>query len=317
MICFATIFIFGFFLYLLMNIGRRKIVWWPCNMLFLWLYLLVAIISCFSYCPEPKYSLYEIWKFFCAIVLYWNVVNLVQSDADIHAVLTGCFTAVAFESAVVITAKYGLHLYVARVIGTFPHPNSLAMYINTVNQIAVCMLMGGFAQHPLFTAAAAAGGMVCILFTKSRDALVMMIMALLGCIGISFLRRPTFRKSGAIVMIMFFGAIVGTLAAPRLIQRFQNAPKESEQTRVYFNHAAKAMMRDHLFGIAFGGSTANQYGINFELVRKHKVFISLKEEMSTEYEMDVSINEWKGFLNDVFLTQDSCYKLTHSFLIFT
>ena len=55
------------------------------------------------------------------------------------------------------------------------------------------------------------------------------------------------------LMVVFIGSIgviiMGALTAPKIIQRFQSAPIQSEQTREYFNQAAHAMANNHMFGV--------------------------------------------------------------------
>jgi len=63
------------------------------------------------------------------------------------------------------------------------------------------------------------------------------------------LPRPTLRRL-AFVFIGSIGVIImGALTAPKIIQRFQSASIQSEQTRGYFNQAVHAMANDHMFGV--------------------------------------------------------------------
>ena len=64
-----------------------------------------------------------------------------------------------------------------------------------------------------------------------------------------------------VVLVGSIGVIImGALTAPKIIQRFQSAPIQSEQTRGYFNQAVHAMANDHMFGVglnAYDGVFAN------------------------------------------------------------
>ena len=87
-----------------------------------------------------------------------------------------------------------------------------------------------------------------------------MIGALTMVTMMAVLPRPTPRRL-AFVFIGSIGVIImGALTAPKIIQRFQSAPIQSEQTRGYFNQAVHAMANDHMFGVglnAYDGVFAN------------------------------------------------------------
>lgn len=241
---------FGFLLYLLLGGARSKIIWWPYNTA---LWMLLVLISAISLTGSqiPYYGLFTIHKFIRGWILYWVIVNLVREKEDIEAVLNGLIAAVLFQGAVVLFDKYVTHTVVNRSVGSFPHPNSLAMYIDLIIPTLLALFLAGVQSKwkGRLTALAILLGMVCVIFTKSRAALVIMMGAFGLVTGVSVLIKPTPRKFGVIAAGLAVVTVIGALAAPRLIRRFQKAPKESEQTRIYFNNAARAMADEHLFGV--------------------------------------------------------------------
>ena len=92
-------------------------------------------------------------------------------------------------------------------------------------------------------------GMLAVIFTKSRGALIVMIAGIMMTAGTSVLIKPTAQKFKLLLVGIFVLMILGGITAPKIISRFKKAPKASAETRHYFNQAAKAMANDHTFGI--------------------------------------------------------------------
>jgi lysylphosphatidylglycerol synthetase-like protein (DUF2156 family) len=158
--------------------------------------------------------------------------------------------AVIFQGGIVFWDKYVTKAVVNRSVGSFPHPNTLAMYTDLIiPTILALILADGFTKKGnKWAIAAVFAGMLCVVFTKSRAALVIMIGALGLVTTISILVKPTARKMGIVFIGFVLVDMIGVVVAPRIIKRFQNAPKASEETREYFNSAAIAMANDHFFG---------------------------------------------------------------------
>ncbi len=241
---------FGFLAWMMAGGLREKIRWLPFNSI---PWFLLIIVSGFSLIGsiEPLYGLFTIHKFIRCWILYLVIVNLVRDRADVMAVLTALAACVVFEGCNVLWAKYITKEVVARSLGTFRHPNTLAMFTDLILPLLMGSLMAGALirkQRILFSAALLLG-FVAVLFTKSRAAMILLPMSLGTVALISVAMRPTGRKFGILLIGVAAIGIITLLALPRLIKRFESAPKESAETRGYFNDAAKAMANENLFGV--------------------------------------------------------------------
>ncbi|MEX2670240.1 O-antigen ligase family protein [Candidatus Uabimicrobium amorphum] len=241
-------FFFGYMLWLLLNVQKiRK--WLPTNTLPMFALVICALLS-LTNSINPYYGLFTIHKMLRGIVLYWVTVNILKSKEDFDIAINALAFSVIFQGVVVIYAKYIVKTVVVRSVGTFPHPNSMAMYINLILPTLLCMvLISKSKKQTLYYSLALVLGMVSIVFTKSRGGLIIMLGGLLMAAGISTMLKMSFQK----IRVLFLGFIVvcvlGSFAAPKMIQRFQKAPKESAETRHYFNNAARAMANDYFWGI--------------------------------------------------------------------
>jgi hypothetical protein len=245
----ADLIFFGFLLWILLGGSKEKINWWPCNTIFWQLLIAISVISLIS-SSVSYYGLFTLHKFIRGYVLYWVTVNLIRDREDLKAVVSGVMAAVIFQSGVVIWDKYVTHQVVNRSVGSFPHPNSLAMYVDLIiPMILAILLAGGFSKSQnKWAFAAIGGGLICVVFTKSRASLVIVGAALAAVTALSIIMKPSGRKVAVALTGFLLIDLLGIAAAPKIIERFQKAPEASELTRVYFNNAARAMANEHTFG---------------------------------------------------------------------
>jgi hypothetical protein len=257
----TDLFFFGFLLWMFLGGFKGKIIWWPYNT-FLWqLLIAVSIISLIN-SKVAYYGLFTLHKLIRGYIFYWVVVNLVRDEDDLRAVITGVMAAVIFQTGVVIWDKYITHKVVNRSIGSFPHPNSLAMYIDLIIPMILAILLSdSFPKRTVkWAAIAILGGLVCVVFTKSRASLIIVGASLAMVTALSIVMKPSGKKIGIALVGLLLVAIMGTAAAPKIIERFQKAPEASELTRVYFNQAARAMANNNTFGVglnAYSWTLAN------------------------------------------------------------
>lgn len=244
------LFFFGFFLHMLFGGVRHRVQWLPFNSL-PWFLLIGISAASLVGSIEPYYGLFTLHKFVRCAVLYVVIANVVRSRADLFAVLGGLASAVLLQGFVVFKDKYITGAVVARSIGSFRHPNTLAMYIDLIAPVIGAAALTNAVpprQRSLY-ATAVLVGFVCVLFTKSRGAMLLFPACLGTVMGISILMKPTTRKFTALGAALLAGGLIVAIALPRLVARFEKAPKESAETREYFNVAAEAMARDHPLGV--------------------------------------------------------------------
>lgn len=254
--------LWGFFFFLLIRWSRKKYVWWPYNTGPWFALIGISIVSLIG-SPVLYYGLFTLHKFVQAFVLYWVVVNVVREKKDVEAVIDSLAAAVIYQGALVLWYKYVTHTVVFRSYGTFPHSNTLAMYTNLILPILLALILSTKLgrRRTLFVGTAFLLGFVCVIFTKSRAALVLMLGALLlvGVVGV--LPRLTPRKIKLVALGFTVLVAVGIVAVPQTIKRFEDAPVESGEGRVFFNNAARAMADDHPFGV---GLNANAWMVRTE-----------------------------------------------------
>lgn len=240
----------GFFLWIILGGQKKKIRWLPFNSL-PWFLLIGWSILSLTTALNGFIGLFTIHKFIRCWILYFVIVNTVRDRKDLVAVILGLTFSIYFQGLNVFWAKYVTGAVTNRAVGTFRHPNTLAMYINLVGPLLLSVLLTNELKPKTnkLIMGAIITGIICVIFTKSRAAIVLHPTGLGLAAGISFLQKPTTHKAGLLTLGMIAVLILGSMALPRVIRRFQNAPEESMETRVLFNDAAKAMAHDNFFGI--------------------------------------------------------------------
>lgn len=244
------LFFFGFFFYILLGGWRRRVDWLPFNSIPWFLLIIISTISVIG-SLDPLLGLFTIHKFVRCWVLYFVIVNVIRHRSDLKVVLLAMACAIVFQGIVVFWDKYITGQVVNRSIGTFRHPNTLAMYTDLILPVLTGAFLTTAISRRMRTlfAVAILAGFVSVLFTKSRAAMLLLPAALGSVVVLSVIIKPTARKFAILVSGVVLASIIVSMALPRLIQRFEAAPKESAETRTYFNDAARAMANDNLFGV--------------------------------------------------------------------
>lgn len=247
-VTFPDIFFFSFAFYLLIK-KPVKIQWSHPGIVLWWFIILLSILS-LGNAGEPFAGLFSIHKFIRASILFWVIINIVQTKKDIMAVLNGLVAALAFQGMVAMWSKYVTKTCVNRVMGSFNHPNAFAMYVDMIMPVVWAGFMEKIFSKKVakWAVMGVAMGFMAVIFTKSRACTVLLPAILGATTGLSFMVKPTLHKSGVAVVALIAGIVVMSMAMPTIIRRFQKAPKESAETRHYFNYAAAAMADDRLFG---------------------------------------------------------------------
>lgn len=240
---------FGFLLFILAGGLRRRVVWWPYNTGQYVLLILLSLVSLVD-CPVAYYGLFTVHKLVRGLVLYWVVVNVVREKDDVRAIIDGLIAAILLQGWTVALDRYVTRRVVNRSVGSFPHPNSLAMFVDLVIPVLLSLVLSrdisGWRMR--LAGLAVLSGVMCVVFSKSRASLVIMLGALGAVTALSTLWRPTFHKLRVIAIGLAGLLIGGAITAPTVVKRFREAPKESAETREHFNQAAHAMADEHFFG---------------------------------------------------------------------
>lgn len=275
------LFFFGFALYFLMGGLKEKSIILPFNSIPWFLLIFVSLLSLYG-SIKPLYGFFTIHKLIRCYVLYWVIVNLLRSKDDVIAVLRGFCYILLYEFWIVFYDKYITGAVVVRSLGTFRHPNTLTMFTNLINPVLLAALLSNKLPTKLdkiLFGIAIVFGLMCVIFTKSRAGIMLAPAGLGLTLIISFLMKPSLHKTKILVIGAIAVLAIGYLALPRIINRFNNAPVESAETREYFNIAAEAMARDNLFGVGINlYSYSLEFGDYYWYVYPDKVDIADPEE---------------------------------------
>jgi len=246
-------------------------------------YLGVALLS-LAFAYVPLYAGFGLSKLVRAVAVYWVAFNYLRSERDLRFLIMVLVAMVGIQFSLVLWQR-AAGLY--RAVGSTPHPNTLAVYVNFMNMVFLAFVLGE-KRRSLHTWAAWAGlvmGAVIVLATFSRGALLTMGLGFAIVVTLSVWDRPRASKFTIIGMMMLVAVAGAVKVAPSIIQRFETAPVESGLSRQQANSAALAMARDHFFGV---GLNNYSYVVN-----------------STAYSGYIPLESDRGIVHNVYLLHAS------------
>jgi hypothetical protein len=121
------------------------------------------------------------------------------------------------------------------------------MLVNLIAPSAFSLMLGG--QGRRWAGGVVAVAAMCNVFSLCRGGMMMFVLSSSVVAAASMVRRPTAHKVKVLSWIVAGGALALLKSMDTIINRFVNAPKESELARKLFNQAAKAMAEEHPFGV--------------------------------------------------------------------
>ena len=217
-------------------------------------YFLLSIPSIIN-ADNGLYSWFELWKMMMMYIVFLTFYYYLYYTRDFSTIIIafGIVVSVTFATVVFQHIK-GIH----QANGLFPHQNSMGMYMCLISPVFFAyyfnrnkgwkrFLFAGF-----FLVASAA-----CMRTYSRGAMVCLPF---GCAVTTLLslRYQFHMRKIQILLPIFLLCFFGALALlPNIINRFENAPKESLMTRQNLAASAWSMMKDEpLLGVGL-----NNWGI--------------------------------------------------------
>ena len=236
---------------------RYKVRWFPPGWFFYFLYYLAIILSGVNAIHMHPWG-FEVWRMFWMYITFLAAFNYLNHcrNLSFFIYLVACILIYAF--IVGFDQKYRQGYF--QIPSTFPHQNSLCLYLEIFGLMILGVLMNEKMSKLLFLLCLVAFGSstLLVVFTYSRGGLVMFfggiaVVCLLSllCNGFS-MRRLTLMLVGMIVMLCIIG-----YALPRIIQRFTKAPENSKNTRVNLAIASKRMANDYRLGV--GANNFSEY----------------------------------------------------------
>lgn len=244
---------------------KRRMYYRHPNQVWMLLYLALCTFSIVS-ALVPQFAFFGVTKLLRAYATFWIAFNFIRSKDDMRFIIW-CVVGLTFYSFFqVLMDKYVRGVYPPR--GSFPHQNGLATFQNILNFIIFALLMQDsarlFDKRNLIYWAAFGAGVLTTVATLSRGGIATMIVGCAIVVMLSFLLRQDFakvRKKVAALGIMFLLSVpVLFVVLPKIIERFENAPVESGESRHVANLASRDMGDDYFFGV---GLNNYSYAINY------------------------------------------------------
>ena len=247
---------------------KYKIKLFPPGSFFYFLYYIAILLSGINAVHMHQWG-FEVYKMFWMYLTFLAAFNYLNNSRD----LTLFIYVVC--SILIILFLYGLYqkyrLGVFQIHSTFPHQNSLSLYLELFGLLSLGVLMNEHVSRFLFCFCMSAfcGSVLLIIFTYSRGGLVIYFggIAIVCAFSILFngfsTRRLTLMLIGLLVMLSITG-----YALPRIIQRFTKAPESSKNTRIVLALASRRMAND--FRLGFGANNYSEYsGMAYDYVQDY------------------------------------------------
>ena len=217
-------------------------------------YFLLCIPS-FINAENMLFSWFELWKMIMMYIVFLTTYYYLYYYKDFNTVIT-CFGIVATVTFLVVVYQHvkGIH----QANGLFPHQNSMGMYMSLIAPVFFAYYFNrnkGWKRF-LFVGFFLVASAACMR-TYSRGAMVCLPFGCFITTLLSLRYQFHMRKIQILLpifLVCFFGAL---LLLPNIIKRFENAPKESLETRQYLADSALNMMKDK----PFAGVGLNNWGI--------------------------------------------------------
>jgi hypothetical protein len=234
---------------------KQKVRFFPPGSFFYFLYYLAILLSGMNAIHMQQWG-FEVCKMFWMYITFLAAFNYLNNTKDLKLFIYVVCSVLIVMFLVGFNQKYRIGKF--QISSTFPHQNSLSLYLEIFGLLALGVLMNERISRLLFlmTLGAFCGSLLLIIFTYSRGGLVVFFGGIAIVCALSILvngfsiRRLTLMLVGMIFVL----GIVG-YALPRIIQRFNRAPEASKNTRINLAIAAKRIANDYTFGIGANNFT--------------------------------------------------------------
>ena len=228
---------------------KYKIRLFPPGSFFYFLYYLSILLSGINAVHMHQWG-FEVYKMFWMYITFLAAFNYLNNSKNLVFFIYVVCSILIILFLVGFNQKYRMGIF--QIHSTFPHQNSLSLYLELFGLLTLGVLMNEKISRKLFLLCLIAfgGSVILIIFTYSRGGMVIYFggIAIICALSIMFngfsVRRLTLMLIGMLVMLCIVG-----YALPRIIQRFMKAPEASKNTRIYLAIAAKRMANDYTLGV--------------------------------------------------------------------
>lgn len=266
---FTAVSLFAVPLLLSMFFSRKyKIRLFPPGSFFYFLYYLSILLSGVNAIHMLQWG-FEVYKMFWMYITFLAAFNYLNNSKNLSFFIYVVSITLIILFLVGFKQKYGEGRF--QIPSTFPHQNSLSLYLELFGLLVLGVLMNEQMSKKLFvlTIFAFCGSILLIIFTYSRGGIVVyfggiaIVCALSIMINGFSVRRLSLMLAGLIIVLCFVG-----YALPHIIKRFTKAPESSKNTRIELAIAARRMANDYRLGI--GANNFSEYsGSNHDYAWEH------------------------------------------------
>lgn len=257
----------------------KKVVWLPKTF---WMCLIFFIASVFNVVisPVPIYGYFFLWQLVRGGALYWCMINLIATEDagdEIMKAVWGGFVAIGIVILLVaFKQKYLDGIY--RIPAYFDHSNTVPSFLIMILCALLCWGMASrkFNIIEYGLSMLAAMGMIFAIFaTGSRSGFLVAAGSVVASLFIVNIRKrhikgDQFKIRISTVIMIFAMGVGGLMVIDTVIDRFLNAPEESEGAREEFNYAAELMAEDNTFGVGL-----NQFSYALTNVDEYRAHIKI------------------------------------------
>lgn len=266
---FSAVYLFANPLLLSTIVSRKyKTRLFPPGSFFYFLYYLSILLSGVNAVHMHQWG-FEVCKMFWMYITFLAAFNYLNNSKNLTFFVYIVSILLIYLFIVGFNQKYRLGRI--QVASTFPHQNSLALYLELFGLLMLGVLMNERISKLLFflTAFAFGGSVLLIVFTYSRGGLVIYFGGIAIVCALSVLINGFSAKR---LLLMLIGLIIVLsivmYALPNIIRRFTGASEGSKNTRISLALAARRIANDYPLGVGANNFTeycGAKYGYSVEL----------------------------------------------------
>ena len=237
---------------------KCKISFAPRGAWFYGLYFITVLLSGIDAVYLPQWG-FEIVKMIWMYIFFLAAYNFFINSKKLWPLVYTICGTLFFMLLVGLYQKYLTGMYY-QIPSTLPHQNSLALYVSLFGALLLGILLNEKMNRlqALLVAAGQLSTVLLIIFTYSRGGLFCYFIGCAVVVFFTLIFNGITRRQILFTLLGLAGALILLgYAAPRIIQRFQNAPVSSKTTRINLAKAAVRIANGHyLFGVGANNFSA-------------------------------------------------------------
>jgi O-antigen ligase len=213
-------------------------------------YLVAAAIS-MGFSTLPMSTSFYVFQLMRVVILFVAVASFAGQIGALRWLATGLAAGAIFQVIVTIDQKFS---GAAQAAGTMGHQNLLGLMLHFVTLPLLAFLLAGERRKIFMLGVLAA--LVAVAFGASRGAVGFVGIGMAILFFLSIVRKPTAHKWKMAGLAVLALAVITPVVISSFGDRYEVRPDSegSNEERIAFEAAAKAMWSDHPMGVG-----ANQY----------------------------------------------------------